>query len=66
MPYADIEDLPQNIREHLPAHAQEIYKEAFNHALEQYGSEETAFKVAWSAVKRRYEKDGQGRWVPKA
>ncbi len=64
-PYTSIEDLPSNIRAHLPVHAQEIYKEAFNNALEQYGNEQTAFKVAWSAVKKRYEKNNYGQWVQK-
>lgn len=62
MPYASIEDLPSNIRAHLPVHAQEIYKEAFNNALEQYGDEPTAFKVAWAAVKRQYKKGPDGMW----
>ena len=31
-------------------HAQEIYKEAFNSAEEQYGEEDRGHRVAWSAV----------------
>ena len=65
MPYASIEDLPQNIQKHLPAHGQEIYKEAFNSALRQYTNEQTAFRVAWSAVKKQYEKGPDGFWRPK-
>ncbi|MBI2811232.1 MAG: ChaB family protein, partial [Candidatus Melainabacteria bacterium] len=45
----------------------EIFKEAFNSAYEQYESdvdEVRAFKIAWSAVKRTYEKKG-GKWVRK-
>lgn len=64
MPYEKKSDLPENIRENLPSHAQEIYKEAFNNALKQYDSEETAFKVAWAAVKEKYEKQGD-EWVKK-
>ncbi len=65
MPYASIEDLPQGLREHLPVHAQEIYKEVFNHALRQYADEQTAFRVAWSAVKKQYKKGPDGIWISK-
>jgi cation transport regulator len=72
MPYDSITDLPDSVRNNLPKHAQEIYKEAFNNAWEQYADpedrrgsasrEEVAHKVAWSAVKQMYEKRN-GRWV---
>jgi cation transport regulator len=72
MPYETTADLPDSVRRHLPTHAQQIYLEAFNHAWEEYASpehrrntesqEETAHKVAWAAVKRRYYKEGD-RWV---
>ena len=66
-------DLPENVKNVLPQHAQEIYKEAHNHALEQYKDpkkrrgdaslEETADKVAWAAVKEKYEKNEKtGKW----
>lgn len=71
MPYKTIADLPDSVREHLPQHAQEIYKEAFNSAFDNYkergpeGREETAHKVAWSAVKKKYRKDEKsGNWEP--
>ena len=32
MPYAELAALPEAVREHLPKHAQAIYKEAFNSA----------------------------------
>lgn len=72
MPYARISELPDAVREHLPRHAQEIYKEAFNSAWTQYDKpeerrdhasrEETAHKVAWAAVKAKYEKGDDGDW----
>jgi cation transport regulator len=66
MPYASNEDLPASVRDHLPAHAQAIFRSAFNHAWQSYrGSarlEEIAHRVAWAAVKRRYRKCG-GEWV---
>ncbi len=66
MPYAGNEDLPPSVRDHLPSHAQDIYREAFNHAWRQYGGDEpTAHRVAWAAVKRLYVKR-DGFWVPKS
>lgn len=75
MPYDAISELPDSVRDNLPRHAQEIYKEAFNSAWEQYDEpeerrgdasrEEVAHKVAWSAVKQKYRKDDSGRWVSK-
>lgn len=72
MPYERRSDLPESVREHLPEHAQDIYKEAFNSAWDQYkdpddrrgdaSREETAHKVAWAAVKEQYEKGGDGDW----
>jgi len=68
MPYADISDLPESVRSHLPAHAQEIYLAAFNNAWEQYAHradrEIVAHKVAWAAVKKQYEKIGK-EWTRK-
>jgi len=70
MPYRSIADLPDNVRDNLPEHAQEIYQEAFNNAYEEYKDrgderEQTAHRVAWSAVKKKYRKDEHtGSWVP--
>jgi cation transport regulator len=67
MPYNSIRELPDGVRDHLPKHAQEIYKSAFNNAWEEYNhDEQRAHSVAWSAVKRSYRKDeASGRWVKK-
>ncbi|MDR7072076.1 ChaB family protein [Fictibacillus barbaricus] len=65
MPYDSLKDLPEGVKDNLPHHAQEIYKEAFNSALDEYKEEETAHKVAWSAVKNKYEKSDSGKWVNK-
>jgi len=74
MPYNKKSELPENVRNALPEQAQEIYKEAFNSALEQYDDpedrrgdqsrEETAHQIAWSAVKNEYEKV-EGDWIRK-
>jgi cation transport regulator len=63
MPYRKNHDLPEGVRDHLPEHGQDIYRESFNSALEQYRNEETAHKVAWSAVKNVFEKNAKGEWV---
>lgn len=76
MPYSKREDLPENVTNVLPAHAQDIYKEAFNSAWDEYkdpsdrtkgGSrEETAHRVAWVAVKQKYTKGSDDKWHPKS
>lgn len=76
MPYDKLNDLPDSVRDNLPKHAQEIYMKAFNSAWEQYDKpeerrgdatrEETAHKVAWSAVKNDYEKSDDGKWRRKS
>ena len=66
MPYSHNLELPPSVRTHLPDHAQDIYREAFNHAWRSYdGDEPIAHRVAWAAVKRRYVKTRTG-WVARA
>ncbi len=64
MPYDKRSELPESVRDHLPAHAQDIYKEAFNSAWDEYKHEESrAHRVAWGAVERKYHKNDAGKWV---
>lgn len=73
MPYKNLEDLPAQVKENLPKHAQEIYLRAFDNARNQYkepkerrgkeSREQTAHKVAWSAVEKTHHKDKSGKWV---
>jgi cation transport regulator len=69
MPYKNLSDLPEDVRGALPKHAQEIYRAAFNSAYDQYQSQDdtemTAHRVAWSAVKNKYKKNDDGKWVKK-
>lgn len=66
MPYSSINDLPDSVKDNLPHHAQEIYKEAYNSAMDEYGEDEArCARVAWSAVKKKYEKNDSGKWVEK-
>jgi cation transport regulator len=67
MPYSSVDQLPPHVRDHLPLPAQRIFVKAFNSAyanLEPGQDEVPAFKIAWAAVKRTYEKRG-GKWVKK-
>ena len=75
MPYNSNRELPDSVKNNLPDHAQDIYRAAFNSAWEQYADpderregqsrEETAHQVAWAAVKKKYRKDEDGKWVKK-
>jgi len=68
MPYQSSSDLPESVRDHLPGHAQDIYRAAFNSAWDEYDhDEERAHRVAWAAVKHEYEKDEKtGDWKRKS
>lgn len=73
MPYRALTDLPEAVQNVLPKHAQEIYRAAFNNAWDEYRNptdrrrddsrETVAHKVAWAAVKQKFEKADDGRWV---
>lgn len=75
MPYSKKTELPSSVKNVLPPHAQDIYKEAFNHAYDEYSSpqkrrgdtsrEEAAHRVAWSAVKSKYHKGADDKWHQK-
>ena len=72
MPYQRNAELPKSVRDNLPQGAQTIYRKAFNSAWQEYddpgkrrgsaSQEETAHRVAWSAVKKSYHKKDE-RWV---
>ncbi len=73
--YDTLDDLPERVKNNLPKHAQEIYRAAFNSSYEENKNpkdrrddstrEETAHKVAWSAVEKKYEKRA-GKWRSKS
>jgi cation transport regulator len=67
MPYRTNIDLPASVCDHLPPHAQDVYRAAFNHAFaapaDDLRQEEIAHRTAWAAVKWSYVKNGD-RWVP--
>lgn len=71
MPYRSNAELPDSVKDNLPEHAQDIYREAYNSAYDRFedpdkrrgnqGREEASHKVAWSAVKEEYHKE-DGEW----
>ena len=75
MPYKNLSDLPDSVRDNLPKHAQEIYRAAYNSAWDEYkdpedrrddaSREEVSHRVAWSAVGQKYEKGESGQWREK-
>lgn len=75
MPYQKLSELPDGVRNVLPEHAQVIYKEAFNHAYDEYkepedrrddaSREEVSHRVAWATVKHKYEKGKDDKWHEK-
>lgn len=75
MPFNSTSDLPDSVKNVLPDHAQDIYKEAFNSAYDEYKSpddrrddasrEEVSHRVAWNAVKQKYEKGDDDKWHKK-
>lgn len=76
MPYQSKSGLPDQVKDHLPTHAQDIYKEAYNSAWDEYKNEddrngdasreEVSHRVAWSAVKNKFEKGDDGDWHKKS
>jgi len=64
MPYT-VENPPEAIKK-LPKHAIEIWVSAFNAAFKQYkGDEGKSAGTAWAAVKTKFRKDEEGKWVAK-
>ena len=57
------EEIPSTLRR-SDEHAQRTFAKAHDSAAEQYGDEERANRVAWSAVKHSYEKVGD-HWEAK-
>ncbi|MEH2414428.1 ChaB family protein [Nostoc sp.] len=60
-----INELPNEITEQLPEHAQQIFVAALNAAQSNGLSEEGALDVAWNSVKNEYESGSDGKWQRK-
>jgi len=64
MPYT-VDNPPEAVKG-LPKHAIEIFVAAFNSAFKQYeGNEQKSAATAWTAVKAKYKKNADGKWVAK-
>jgi len=72
--FENLDDLPGRVKAHLPTHAQHIFMNAFDNAMLFYQNPEkrqdpakdprrVAYAVAWNAVKTKYHKDDDGKWV---
>lgn len=70
MPFKSIDELPDTVSD-IPNKAKTIFMAAFNSAFsdtckdEGDGKEACAMKVAWGAVKNKYEQDKDGKWTEK-
>jgi cation transport regulator ChaB len=62
MPWKTTHSLPEAVRNALPVAAQQIWMKAANSALKDH-DEEAAAKIAWAAVKSRYRKSSDNKWV---
>ena len=61
-------DLPSSVRNHIPKHAQDIYREAFNHAYRGHAGEadreQRSHMIACAAMKRSYVR-ADTDWAPR-
>ena len=69
MIYKRVSDLPVEIAQSLPTGADYIYLREYRLAWDNIAEDtdelrrhETAHRVAWSAVRRKYELDDKGKW----
>jgi cation transport regulator ChaB len=61
MPYDANPELPKSVRDHLPEHAQTIYREAFNHAWLQYAQDRRMRRSHIGSLERRETEVSQSR-----
>jgi cation transport regulator len=72
MTYNTVKELPKDIRERLPEHAQEIYCAAYNLTVEEHLAshhnhdenelQDMADQAAWQRVQMEYHQDDTGNW----
>lgn len=67
MPYRTNRELPPPVQRVLPAHAQDIYRAAFNNAWRNFAGAEVerearCHRIAWAAIKRWCHKE-DGGWA---
>jgi len=72
MPFISNNDLPEKVQNRLPESAQDVFRVAYNEALERYSDpkrrkfndtlQEVCYKVAWAAVKEKFAQKSD-KWV---
>jgi cation transport regulator ChaB len=63
MPYRDNIDLPEAVRDHLPPHAQDVYRAAFNHAFAAHAGDIRQEERSLTASLGRLSSDPTSRMV---
>lgn len=53
MSYLSNQDLPSGVRDCLSEASQHLYRVAFNSAIQWYGEEAKAHRIAWNAVRNQ-------------
>lgn len=68
MPYRNISELPQSVRDAVPSYAgRAMFRAVVNSQLKAGKSDSVAFATAWAALQRAgYEKGESGNWIKKA
>ena len=65
-PYKKVSDLPDSVKNNLDSDLAQIFLRVVNDALDRYGDDTTAFKVAWSVIRRIAKKGKDGKWHRKS
>lgn len=52
MPYDNLRDLPQAVRDKLPRKKQEKWRAVWNSSYDRHGNEQRAYAEAWGSVKK--------------
>lgn len=66
MPYKEANELPAQVKEQLPEHAQQIFMAATNAAQSDGMDEAAAMQVGWNSVKQEYAQGEDGKWQQKS
>jgi len=66
MPYESIAELPETVRDALPAEAQRVWLRAYNSAAEEHEEEGARAAIAWSAVQDAGWEQENDQWVKKS
>ncbi|MHA2012786.1 MAG: ChaB family protein [Candidatus Helarchaeota archaeon] len=62
-PYNNTSELPDSIKNNMTKELQKIFMDVVNESLDSGDSESTAFKKAWSVIKKIAHKNNDGKWV---